>query len=634
MVKNKLGKKLVGTALSMAMAVTAIPAMTSLACERIPEGNFGVMPMVISRNVSCEELAERLAEVRNYYYQNEDIIPDDAKEQFTDTFDNIASMIDDFYKFRNSSGRAYKDLNEIYNDITYFVNCFDSSYKHAYAPGPLAEITLDELIARFTEVANYYYQNESKIPMGLHPQSEATLNYVSRVMRNPDATPYDYAIAKNDLESLNTTITFFADSDLPIVENGLIISADETETDEPVAPDYGMDLEAQDREFALSNLYDTLYEMADFYEVFENEIAATVGIDYYVSWVDFGMDVYCDNEAFSIDEIDELNETLQNVYASTIDAIDAASQPAEEIAPDYGMDLDEDTDDGFVIDHQDDFKIYPDFEIDPQDSFTIEGEDPAAEDEFVAPDYGMDLDDETDDESVIDHQDDITIDSEDPAVEDEFVAPDYGMDLDEFVAPDYGMDLDENTADETTDETPAPEATADETTADETTTDETSAPETTSSDEVAAPETTVETSSSDEVAAPAAPSAPAAQVLGAARDRRAIAEYIVERLYNSVLNRASDAAGKALWVNTILDDNNNLDMVIAGFVTSAEFNARRLSDDEFIALLYRVMLNRAPSDSEKNLWMSALSNGATRNDVVNAFIISDEFEAASVAYGL
>lgn len=486
MVKNKLGKKVIGTALSIAMAITAIPAMTSLACERVPEGNFGVI------------------REHNSYYENEDRVPDYG------------------------------------------------TYKHAYAAGPLADITLDELIARFTEVADYYYQNESKIPMGLHPQSEATLNYVSRVMRDPDSRPDDYAIANNDLESLNRTVEFFADSDMPLVENGLLIAADDTEV----------------REAALSDLYDTLYEMADFYEVFENEIASAVGTDTFVSWVDFGMDVYCDNEAFSIEEIDNLNETLQNIYASTIDAIDAASQPAEEIAPDYGMNLDEEnSEDELVIDHQDDFTISPDFEIDPQDSFTIEGEEPASEDEFVAPDYGMDLDE---DASSIEIADDIST-NEDPATE------------------------------TTSEAAPA-----------------VSAP-------VAAPAA---------VAAPSASVSPATQVLGAVRDRRAIADEIVEGLYNNVLNRASDASGRTFWVNTILADEDNLDMVITSFVTSTEFNARKLNDDEFVALLYRVILNRAPSASEKNLWMSALSNGATRGEVVNAFVNSSEFDRVSDAYGL
>lgn len=69
---------------------------------------------------------------------------------------------------------------------------------------------------------------------------------------------------------------------------------------------------------------------------------------------------------------------------------------------------------------------------------------------------------------------------------------------------------------------------------------------------VAAPEVTPAT-------APAAVSAPATQVLGVTRDRRTIANEIVEGLYNNVLNRASDESGKTFWVNTILADDSNLD---------------------------------------------------------------------------
>ena len=83
---------------------------------------------------------------------------------------------------------------------------------------------------------------------------------------------------------------------------------------------------------------------------------------------------------------------------------------------------------------------------------------------------------------------------------------------------------------------------------------------------VAAPEVTPATapaaaasSEAASIAAPAAVSAPAAQVLGVTRDRRTIANEIVEGLYNNVLNRASDESGKTFWVNTILADDSNLD---------------------------------------------------------------------------
>lgn len=303
------------------------------------------------------------------------------------------------------------------------------------------------------------------------------------------------------------------------------------------------------KQASLNTLYDLLAEMSDFGNTFSDEIDYAADLDTYIACVQFGWQVYCNSDFFTKDDIDALIESLMEEYTSTIDAIDAASAQAipedEPVAPDYGMDLDDEGDG---------------FEIEQQDSFTIDGEQPADEDEFVAPDYGMDLDEDTDD------------------TDDELVI--------ETVVSDTVSD---DTVSETISETSVPAV---------------------------------------------AVSAPATQVLGVARDRRAIAESIVEGLYNNVLNRASDVEGKSFWVNTILADESNLDMVVAGFVTSAEFTARNMSDDEFVALLYKTMFNRAPSASEKNLWMAALNNGASRNSVVSSFINSTEFEHAAASMGL
>jgi hypothetical protein len=324
------------------------------------------------------------------------------------------------------------------------------------------------------------------------------------------------------------------------------------------------------------------------------------------------------------------------------------------------MDLDEDTDDGFVIEHQDDFSITPDFQIEHQDSFTIEGEDTTTDEtpvEDVAPDYGMDLDEDTT--------------TDEAPVED--VAPDYGMDLDEDittdetpvedVAPDYGIDMDAQTEPSeeapVIDETPAEEET---TPSDTATTDNEAQPvvvvivvdngsnseaaQTTPAptaevpvvtEAPAAPATEVAPATpapaASESSAPAAPAAPATQVLGATRDRAALANEIVERLYVNALNRPSDANGKTYWVNMILADNDNLDMVIEGFLGSAEFNARNLSDSEFVNILYRVMFNRRPSAAERRQWTNALANGSSRNDVIDAFLDSNEFETMTSVYG-
>lgn len=512
MFKNRIGMKFIGATLTAAMAVTAIPAMASLAAER--------------------------------------------------------------------------DFSYLYG-----------SYKHDHADGPLEMVTREQLSSRLTSAMNFYYENESKIPEGVQNRCWEVFNYVNYVINNPESRPDNYAIANHDLMSTNRTIAFFGDSELPLADEPLIAPADAQaeEEDEPVAPDYGMDLDDQtddqaddteDNEVldpkseARQRLQAIINEMVEFEEVFGDEMAAVTDMYEYHTLIALGGSVYLTSDEYTVNGINCITDRLSAKLDAVIDAIDAAAQqpeetPAEEIAPDYGMNLDEDTDDDLVIEHPDDFTISPDFQIDPQDSFTIDGEQP----EEVAPDYGMDLEDDTVDE----------------------------------------------TADETSDEETTVEPTVIEIVVN------------VNINETTDTQTTTEAAPATIVSAPAAPSAPATMVAGAARNivtRESMAEQIVERLYGTALNRKSDAAGKAYWVRMILAGNGNIDMVVSGFLNSAEFNARNLTDDEFVTALYTVILNRVPTSDENTLWTNALTNGASRRDVINAFVNSSEFEATCEAYDL
>ena len=505
------------------------------------------------------------------------------------------------------------------------------------------EDRLADLCERYIDVANFYYANEDKISAEDINICETILFETSRLIRNPDITNRQI---DNAYEAL------------VIIEN-IVNESLETSGDEFVAPDYGMDLDENtdtyERAQALDNLYNLVVEMNDFVNVFGDEIPEDYNVGL-TAWLDFSAAVYADPGAYTEEDINGLINALNEMYDTVICAVDEAEQaPVEDVAPDYGMDLDEDTDDGFVIEHQDDFSITPDFQIEHQDDFTIEGEDTTTDEtpvEDVAPDYGMDLDEDTT--------------TDEAPVED--VAPDYGMDLDEDtttdetpvedVAPDYGIDMDAQTESSeeapVIDETPAEEeATPADTATDNEaqhmvvvivvdngsnseaaqTTPAPSAEAPVVTEAPAAPATPAPVPAASESSAPAAPAAPATQVLGATRDRAVLANEIVERLYVNALNRPSDANGKTYWVNMILADNDNLDMVIEGFLGSAEFNARNLSDSEFVNILYRVMFNRRPSASERRQWTNALANGSSRNDVIDAFLDSNEFETMTSVYG-
>ena len=378
---------------------------------------------------------------------------------------------------------------------------------------PVETTDLETLIDYFTSVVNFFYDKEDILTSDEDEQCRSIFNSVSLVMRDPDADASDYSEASAALDSVVDLI------------NNIIASAP-VEDETPVETN---EVTALDRLFALCD------EVEQFISVFGSEVPeGQLFVLQNALLLAQHVAVYADELPES--SVVEMTAQLNYYYSAAIDAADAAAQadqtPAEEPA-----------NNDFEIDPQDSFTITPDFEIDPQDSFTLTGEP----------------EDEIEPETVIENE----------------------IAADEIVA---------ETAAETL-ATPAP------------------------------------------AAAPAA-SAPVGQVLGAERNRAFVVDQIVESLYVNVLDRNSDFAGKNSWVNMILTGEADIDTVVRGFLNSAEFEARDLSDDAFIMVLYRVMFNRVPSAEELNNWTAALAAGTTRNQVIDAFLNSAESETVCDKYDL
>ena len=66
----------------------------------------------------------------------------------------------------------------------------------------------------------------------------------------------------------------------------------------------------------------------------------------------------------------------------------------------------------------------------------------------------------------------------------------------------------------------------------------------------------------------------------------------VERLYTVALNRDSELGGKKYWVNEITDGNKTGADCGLFFLTSAEFNNRKLSIEDFVETLYKTFFGR------------------------------------------
>ncbi|MGI6154063.1 MAG: DUF4214 domain-containing protein, partial [Christensenellaceae bacterium] len=111
-------------------------------------------------------------------------------------------------------------------------------------------------------------------------------------------------------------------------------------------------------------------------------------------------------------------------------------------------------------------------------------------------------------------------------------------------------------------------------------------------------------------------------------------EAFVERLYTLVLNRTSDPAGIAAWVNQLKSKQNTGSDVAYGFFFSNEMTSRALTNAEYIEVLYKTLLGRQPDANGKNAWLSEMSKGQNREQIFAGFVNSNEFTGICAAAGI
>ena len=108
----------------------------------------------------------------------------------------------------------------------------------------------------------------------------------------------------------------------------------------------------------------------------------------------------------------------------------------------------------------------------------------------------------------------------------------------------------------------------------------------------------------------------------------------VNRLYEKVLNRKADPSGLDTWTNLLTSKQMTGAEVARGFIESAEFKARNLSDEAYVTVLYNTFFDRGPDAGGKQTWMDALASGLSRSYVFKGFAESKEFSNLCAKYGI
>lgn len=99
----------------------------------------------------------------------------------------------------------------------------------------------------------------------------------------------------------------------------------------------------------------------------------------------------------------------------------------------------------------------------------------------------------------------------------------------------------------------------------------------------------------------------------------------VDQYYQTFLGRSADAAGRAYWINSFSSWGTER-IVVAGFLTSDEYQALHSSDASYLTALYADIFNRQPDSSGMAAWQAALQN-KTLSRTVAAFAFVDAGEA-------
>ena len=108
----------------------------------------------------------------------------------------------------------------------------------------------------------------------------------------------------------------------------------------------------------------------------------------------------------------------------------------------------------------------------------------------------------------------------------------------------------------------------------------------------------------------------------------------VSRCYNLFLERRPDEKGLNDWCRLILNDKENAKTLPDGFIFSQEFISKNISDEEFVKICYRAILDREADTVGLNAWIKQLQNGQSRKEVLLGFTDSVEFKKLLAQYGL
>ena len=108
----------------------------------------------------------------------------------------------------------------------------------------------------------------------------------------------------------------------------------------------------------------------------------------------------------------------------------------------------------------------------------------------------------------------------------------------------------------------------------------------------------------------------------------------VARIYTKALGRAAEPAGLNYWVGEINSKRRTPVQVAEEFFFAPEFTNKKLSNTEYVKVLYRTFMGREYDKGGLDYWVGRLNKGESRKSVLEAFAGCPEFRKIVKSFGL
>ncbi|MBO4494410.1 MAG: DUF4214 domain-containing protein [Clostridiales bacterium] len=108
----------------------------------------------------------------------------------------------------------------------------------------------------------------------------------------------------------------------------------------------------------------------------------------------------------------------------------------------------------------------------------------------------------------------------------------------------------------------------------------------------------------------------------------------VTRAYTLILDREPEEEGFAFWKESIEKGERTAANLVNEFMTSEEFTARSLDQDQQMEIIYHVMFDREPDEAGMQYWLNYLDCGVSISAIINGFTHSEEFTALCEKYNI